>query len=518
MKVIGVRPGVVLAVTCLGSFVISLDLTIVNVALPSLSRKLGADNAELQWIVDAYSLTTAGLLLSAGNLGDRYGRRGWLIIGLAIVAVTSTMAACADTAADLIAARAAMGIGAAIIYPTSLALIANIFDDARRATAIGVWAAMTGIGIVVGPIAGGLLIEAASVGSIFWINVPIAAVAIAGAVLFVPTSRNPARVAVDFWGLLLSSVGLAVLTFTLIEGPGQGWLSGRTVAGFIVAAALLAAFLWQEHRSPFPMLDLSIFADRRFAGGSIAVTACYLTLCGFVFVMTHYLQFVTAYTPLQTGVRLVPLAVSVAAASVVAPRLVQRWGTTFVVTAGLVVYAAAMAWSGNFHVGTPYLEIGATMVMLGAGCGLTMAPATEAIMGSLSPASAGVESAVAGATRQVGGTLGVALIGSVYASVYTHRLDDRIAVADIAPDVRASLRVSMAEAQQVLGHLPVATEQVIRGVVESAFLDAVWASCLACAGVALALAVVVAIVLPEKVELEPPRRSQGAAEEMRQAL
>ncbi|WP_205876370.1 MFS transporter [Mycobacterium camsae] len=512
------RPGVALAVTCLGIFVISLDLTIVNVALPTLSRRLGASNAELQWIVDAYSLTTAALLLSAGNLGDRYGRRGWLNIGLAIVAVTSVMAACADSAASLIAARAAMGIGAAIIYPTSLALISNMFDGARRARAIGVWAAMTGIGIVVGPIAGGWLIESVSVGSVFWLNVPIALVAIAGATLFVPTSRNPVRTSIDLWGLLLSAAGLAVLTFTLIEGPGAGWLSGRTFTGFALAAVLLAAFLRQERRSPFPMLDLSIFADRRFAGGSIAVTTCYLTLCGFVFVMTHYLQFVTTYTPLQTGVRLLPLAVSVAAASVAAPRLAQRWGTTFVITAGLVVYAAAIAWSGTFNAATPYLEIGATMAMLGAGCGFTMAPATEAIMGSLSPATAGVESAVAGATRQVGGTLGVALIGSVYASVYSHRLNDRTTAADISPDVRASLRGSMAEAEKVLGQLPAGTGRLVRGVVESAFLDAVWASCLACAGVAVALAVVVAIVLPGNAEPASQRRPAAPAEGIRQAL
>ncbi|SON59929.1 Antiseptic resistance protein [Mycobacterium simulans] len=495
-----VRPEVALGVMCLSNFVASIDVTIVNVALPTLSRDLRADNAELQWIVDAYSLTAAGFLLTAGNLGDRYGRRGWLIVGLAIFGVTSAVAGSVGSAEALIAARAAMGLGAATIFPTTLALITNVFvDPTQRAKAIGLWSAIAGLGVVVGPIAGGWLLGQFPWGSIFWINVPIAAVAIVGAALFVPTSRDPARPPLDFPGLFLSGIAVTALTYTIIEAPNVGWTGGRTLTGLAGSAVMLATFLWHERRTSHPMLDLSIFADRRFAGGSIAVTTAYLTLCGFVFVMTQYLQFVTAYTPFQTGLRLLPLALSFAVASILAPRFAGRFGTPSVVAGGLAVYAAAIAWSGTFDTSTQYLVIAAAMALLGGGLGFTMAPATDAIMTSLSPATAGVGSAVTGATRQLGGTLGVAIIGSVFASVYTEKLDRSTALFYTTPRAHGSMRQSMAEAERVLGQLPATQAQSVRHAVESAFLDSVWASCLVCTAVAAAAAAAVAVVLPRNV-------------------
>jgi len=494
-----VHPGVVIAVVCVSNFVASIDLTIVNVALPTLSRVMKADNAELQWVVDAYSLTSAGLLLPAGNLGDRYGRRGWLNIGLALFAATSAIAASVDSAGALIAARAVMGVGAAVIFPTTLALVTNIFTDAtQRARAIGIWSAMNGIGIAVGPITGGWLLEHFALGSIFWINVPIALLALAGTSLFVPTSRDPARPPTHFAGLVVSAIGVTVLTYTLIEAPNIGWISARTCAGFALAAIMLPLFCWLERRTSHPMLDWSIFADRRFSGGSVAVTTAYLALCGFIFIGTQYLQFVTAYLPLEAGVRLLPLAVSFAGASVLAPRVVERFGTTAVVTAGLLIFAAALAASGGFGPHTPYWVIGAAMALLGGGLGLTMAPATEAIMGSLSLANAGTGSAVTGVTRQLGGCLGVAIVGSVFASVYTRALPDDAKLSDLDPAARAALRQSMAGAEHVLGRLPAAQAQAVRPLVESAFLDGVWAGCLTCAGFAVAGAVVVAILLPAR--------------------
>lgn len=497
----------VIAVMCLGNFVASIDLTIVNVALPTLSRVLQADNAELQWVVDAYSLTSAGLLLPSGNLGDRYGRRGWLIIGLALVAATSAAAGSAGSIGALIAARAVMGIGAAIIFPTTLALLTNIFTDAtQRARAIGVWSATNGIGIAVGPLTGGWLLQHFALGSIFWINVPVTVVAIAGAILCVPTSRDPARAPVHFAGLLVSAIGVTLLTYTIIEAPNVGWTSARTCAGFAVAATMLPLFGWLERRAVHPMLDLSVFASRRFCGGTAAVTTAYVALCGFIFIGTQYLQFVTAYTPLEAGVRLLPLAFSFAGASIVAPRFVERIGTTAVVTIGLLVFAVALAWSGDFDNGTPYVVIGSAMALLGGGLGLTMAPATEAIMGSLSLASAGTGSAVTGVTRQLGGCLGVAIVGSVFASVYTRSLGRNAALGDLDPGARAAMRQSMAAAQQVLGRLPAPQADGLRRVVESAFLDGVWAGCLVCAGCAVAGAVVVAVLLPAGAE----RRAQAA--------
>src|ERR1700753_2880848 len=237
------HPIAALAAICLSVFVISVDATIVNVALPTLSRELNADTAQLQWIVDAYTLVMAGLLLSAGTLRDRSGRRGWLSGGLALFAVTSVIAAQANSAEALIAARAAMGVGAAVIFPTTLGLITNIFTDAvRRAKAIGIWAAMVGVGVAAGPMSGGWLLEHFSWGSIFLVNVPVAAIAIVGGILFVPTSRDPAAPKVDMPGLVLSSVGVTALIYTVIESPQWGWGSARAVAGFGVAPGVFARF------------------------------------------------------------------------------------------------------------------------------------------------------------------------------------------------------------------------------------------------------------------------------------
>ncbi|HZC51035.1 MAG TPA: MFS transporter, partial [Mycobacterium sp.] len=234
------RPIPALAVICLGVFVISVDTTIVNVALPTLSRRLGADTAQLQWIVDAYTLVMSGLLLSAGSLSDRYGRRAWLNSGLALFALTSAVAAQANSADALIAARAAMGVGAAVIFPTTLGLITNIFTDpVPRAKAIGLWAAMVGVGVAVGPISGGWLLEHFWWGSIFMVNIPIAALAIVGGILFVPTSRDPAAPRVDVPGLILSAAGITLLVYTVIEAPTWGWTNGRTAAGFALATAVL---------------------------------------------------------------------------------------------------------------------------------------------------------------------------------------------------------------------------------------------------------------------------------------
>ncbi len=360
------HPIAALAFICLSVFVISVDATIVNVALPTLSRELNADTAQLQWIVDAYTLVMAGLMLSMGSLSDRFGRRAWLSAGLAVFALTSAVASQVDSAGALIWARAAMGVGAAVIFPTTLSLITNIFTDpAKRAKAIGLWAAMVGVGVAAGPISGGWLLEHFWWGSVFMVNVPVAAVAIIGGVLFIPTSRDPAAPPVDLPGLVLSSIGITALVYTVIEAPNWGWGSLHTAAGFAAAAVVLAAFaLWERH-TPHPMLDVSVFANRRFSGGSLAVTAGFLTLFGFIFVITQYFQFIKSYSAFETGVRLLPVAISIAVASIVGPRIVERIGTTAVVVAGLAIFAAGLAWASTADAGTPYLEIATPDVDVG---------------------------------------------------------------------------------------------------------------------------------------------------------
>ena len=508
-RVVGDHPIAALAVICLSVFVISVDATIVNVALPTLSRELDANTAQLQWIVDAYTLVMAGLLLSAGSLSDRYGRRGWLSAGLAVFAVTSAVAAQVHSADALIAARAAMGVGAAVIFPTTLGLITNIFTDpVPRAKAIGVWAAMVGVGVAAGPITGGWLLEHFSWGSIFLVNVPVAVVAIVGGILFVPTSRDPATPPLDIGGLILSSIGVTALVYTVIEAPDWGWSSARTAVGFGVAIAVLAGFAVWERAQRAPMLDVSVFANRRFSGGSLAVTAGFLTLFGFIFVITQYFQFIKSYSAFETGVRMLPVAVSIALASVLGPRLVERIGTTAVVAAGLAIFAAGLGWASTIDAATPYIQIAMQMVLLGGGLGLTTAPATESIMGSLSADKAGVGSAVNDTTRELGGTLGVAIVGSVFASVYSGGIGSAAVLAALPVDVRSTMERSTAAAYKVIGQLPAEQIADVRDALNHAFLHGLQIGALVCAAIALGAAVVVAGLLPARARQTAPSMTQ----------
>jgi predicted MFS family arabinose efflux permease len=298
-----------------------------------------------------------------------------------------------NSADALIAARAAMGVGAAVIFPTTLSLITNIFaDPIKRAKAIGLWAAMVGVGVAAGPITGGWLLEHFWWGSIFMVNVPVAVVAIVGGVLFIPTSRDPAAPRVDVPGLFLSAIGITALVYTVIEAPTWGGGSGRTAAGFALAIVVLAGFGMWEWRSSHPMLDVSVFANRRFSGGSLAVTAGFLTLFGFIFVITQYFQFIKSYSAFETGVRLLPVAASIVVGSVLGPRLVEKIGTTAVVASGLAIFAAGLAWASTADAATPYLEIAAQMVLLGGGLGLTTGPASAPQL-TTPPESSGARSA-----------------------------------------------------------------------------------------------------------------------------
>jgi EmrB/QacA subfamily drug resistance transporter len=387
-----------------------------------------------------------------------------------------------------------MGVGAAVIFPTTLGLITNIFTDpVPRAKAIGLWAAMVGVGVAVGPISGGWLLEHFWWGSIFMVNIPIAALAIIGGALFVPTSRDPAVPRVDVGGLILSAAGITALVYTVIEAPTWGWTNTRTATGFVIAAIVLAGFALWERRSTHPMLDVSVFFNRRFSGGSLAVTAGFLTLFGFIFVITQYFQFIKCYTAFETGVRLLPVAGSIALASIAGPRLVERIGTTAVVSAGLAMFAAGLAWASTVDATTPYNQIATQMLLLGGGLGLTTAPATEAIMGSLSVDKAGVGSAVNDTTRELGGTLGVAIAGSIFASVYSGQLGAAATLTGLPVE---PMRHSMALAHKVIGQLPAQRAGDVRDAVNHAFLDGLQVSTLVCAGIAFGAAIVVGWLLP----------------------
>lgn len=416
----------VLATVCAAVLVINLDTTIVNVALPSISRELSAGTRQLQWVVDGYNLAFAGLVLAAGGLSDRFGRRPALIIGLLGFAASSAVGALVSSAGALVGARVAMGLFAALIFPTTLSIITNAFRDRKeRAAALGIWGAVVGVGVAAGPVTGGLLLEHYYWGSVFWALVPVALLTALAAVALVPESRDPEVRRLDVTGLVLSVGMLGALTYTIIEGPARGWSSVATLTGFAVAALLLAAFVAAERRTPDPMLDVTLFRDRRFSAASAAVAITFFALAGFIFLITQYFQFVREYGALSTGARILPVATSIAVASVAGAALAPRIGTKVVVATGLALFGSAFLWIANVAVDASYAHvIVPQMVLMGLGMGLISTPATESILLVLPPGRAGVGSAVNDATRELGGTLGVAVVGSVFSSVYAARLAD----------------------------------------------------------------------------------------------
>jgi EmrB/QacA subfamily drug resistance transporter len=444
------RRWLVLAVLCASVLVVVLDGTIVNVALPTLATELGASTSELQWIVDAYVLVFAGLLMAAGSLGDRIGRKHVLIAGLTLFAGFSALGATAGSPGALIAWRAAMGVGAALMFPATLAILVNVFTVAKeRAVAIAVWAATAGIAVALGPVTGGWLLEHFWWGSVLMINVPVVAVAVVAIAVLVPNSRDATIERFDPLGTLLSIGAIGTIVWAVIEGPTHGWTSPTSLVAFGTGAALLAAFVaWQRH-TDHPMLDVSVFANRRFTAGSVAVTFAFFALMGFVFLVTQYFQFVRGYGTLEAGIRTVPFAIFTASTAPLSAKLAERVGTKAVVTAGLVSMAGGFAISAVTGVATSYWVIVVAMLFLGGGLGLVQAPATEAIMGSLPPAKAGVGSAVNDTARELGSTLGVAIVGSVFSSIYAGRLGTALAGSGVPGDAVEIAKESVGAAEVV---------------------------------------------------------------------
>ena len=479
------RRWAILAVLCLTVFITVLDGTIVNIALPSLSTELGASTRQLQWIVDAYLLVFTGLLLAAGGLGDRFGRKRALVVGLLAFGATSALAASAQDSTTLIVARALMGIGAALIYPATLALLTSVFTVAKeRAAAIGIWSAVSGLAVAAGPITGGWLLEHYWWGSVFLVNLPVVAVAVVAAVWLVPESKDSHVPRLDLAGLLLSVAAIGALVFTIIEAPEWGWTSTSTGLGFLASITLLAGFIRWELSVGEPMLPVRIFTNLRFSAASVAITSAFFALFGFIFLVTQYFQFVRGYGPLEAGVRTIPVAASIAIAAVFAPKLVARFGTTNVVTAGLLLMATAFAWISTDGVDTSYAQIVGQMILLGLGLGSTTAPATESIMGSLDVDKAGVGSAVNDTTRELGGTLGVAIIGSVFNSLYLGSLDTSEVVSQLPAEVQSITRESVGAARFVAPDLGALAGPYLDEV-NNAFLDGFQVASLVAAGIAL---------------------------------
>jgi len=459
--------------------VIGFDTTILNVALPTLGGAVHASNSQLQWIVDAYVLVFAGLLLPAGALGDRYGRKLLLLIGLAFFAGGSVVGALVHSPGQLIAVRAALGIGAAIITPISLAVLPQMFTEKDRGKAVALVTVGIGLGIPLGPLVGGYLLKHFWWGSIFLVNVPAAVLALVAVAVLVPESRDPSGAKVDVPGAVLSTAGLVAFVYGIIEVPDKGWGSPVVIGFLALGAVLLTGFVLWQLRTAYPTIDLSLFTRPRFLWGSIAATLASFTLFGVLFVVPQYLQLVQGYDALGSGLRLLPVMSGLIVAGGLGQRLAQWFGPKVPVTLGMAVIAAGLAWGSRTAVGSGYGQTAAWLSTVGFGVGLAMIPAMDAVLGTLPPGRAGSGTALTMTMRQVGGALGVAILGSVLADVYTAQ----------APGTGGSLPAAAAIAGRT-------HDLAILLAGQRAYLHAMDRVLLVCAAVALAGAVLAVAFLP----------------------
>ena len=504
------RRWLILGVLCFSLLVIVLDNSILNVALPAIVRQLDATNTQLQWMVDAYTLVFAGLLLTAGSLGDRFGRRPALQFGLVVFGLGSLASAMAGSAGALIASRGFMGIGGAFIMPATLSIITNVFPASERGRAIGFWAATAGVAVALGPLTGGFLLEHFYWGSVFLVNLPVVAFGLLAGVFLIPDSKDPSAPRLDPIGAVLSILGLTALLFAIIEAPENGWTDPVTIAGFVIAAVLLGGFAWWELHTDHPMLDFTFFRNPRFSAASAAITLTFFAMFGSLFVFSQYLQFVLGYTPLQTGVRLLAFAVPMMIIAPLSARLVHQLGTKRVVAAGMILTATGLVLLSFTAGQTTYAAVAWRMVVLACGLALTMAPATESIMGSLPLAKAGVGSAVNDTTRQVGGALGVAVLGSVFTSIYGSHLSNALSGQSLPADALEQAKDSVGAALRAAAAIGGSTGDGIGAAARSAFIDGFHAALRVGALVTIIGVVITLVWLPARAR---PRDIDRQAEE-----
>jgi EmrB/QacA subfamily drug resistance transporter len=405
-----------LAAVAFGLFMIMLDNTIVNVALPSIQRDLGAQLSELEWIVAGYALSFATLILTGGKLADLLGRRRIFTIGLAIFAGASLACALAPSAGFLIGARVVQGVGAALLNPATLSIISATFPPRERGAAIGIWAGVSATALAIGPLVGGLLVEQVGWSSIFYINVPIGVIAIAASYLLIDESKDTSEgQRVDPLGLASSAIGLFALTYGLIEANANGWTSPRIVGAFVVAVVALALFVLLESRQRVPMLDLRLFRSGTFAGANAVILMVSLALFGVLFFLSLYLQNILGYSPARAGAAFLPLTVLIVLLAPVAGRISDRRGSRWLLTIGMTLVAVQLLYLSRVGVHETYLGLVPAMVLGGVGMAFVMSPGTAAAMSGVPVDKAGVGSAVVNTSRQVGGSVGIALMGAIMA-------------------------------------------------------------------------------------------------------
>ncbi len=448
------RPGLVLAIVCLAALIINVDNTILNVALPTLVLELHATSSQLQWIVDSYAMVFAGLLLVGGTLADRFGRKRFFLIGMTVFALGSIGAALSGSVTTLIAFRAIMGAGAALTIPTSLAIINDIFrDPGQRARAIGAWGGTIGLGIAIGPIAGGLLLSRFWWGSIFLVNVPIACIAFLGAALVVPDSKNPHVDRPDPVGAVLSIAGLGLLLWAIIEGPTRGWASGAVVGAGVASLTVLGSFVLWESRSSHPMLKLDLFRHRRFSVALAAECLGVSGLMGALFLSTQFLQFDLGNSPLQAGLRILPIALMVIVGAAISPVAARLAGIKLTVGAALVSIAAGL-WqvASTSRFDTTYGDVVPGLLLIGFGAGLMLPTATNSVIGSVPQEDSGMGSATNTVALQIGGALGVAVMGSVMLTRYQSHMAAALVGRRVPASVAQTMFGSLGAALAVAAH------------------------------------------------------------------
>jgi EmrB/QacA subfamily drug resistance transporter len=504
-----------LAVLSLALLIIGLDNTILNVALPSLQDEFDASSKTLQWIVDSYLLVFAGLLLTMGTLGDRFGRKLALQVGLALFGGASLAVLVVDTANQLIVVRGLMGIGGAMIMPATLSIITNIFPREERGKAIGIWAAMASVGIGLGPLFGGLLLEFFSWQSVFLVNVPVAGIALVAGIVLVPRSRDPKPGAFDLVGAALSVAALLALVYPIIEAQEEGWTNPMILSCFGLAALLSVAFIRWELHVKEPMLNLSFFRNPRFSVASGAIGLAFFALFGSIFALTQWMQDAHGYSALQAGAAMVPLAAGLVLGAVSSIKLVDRFGTTRIVMAGLIGLGVNLALSLTWASDMAYLPLGGWFFAVALNMGWIMGPATESVMGAVPEEKSGVASAMNDVTRQVGGSLGTAVIGSLISSLYASRISD--SVTSLPDGARTAAEDSIGKANGVAEKLPADQAANLTHAAAGAFTDAMAIGFTVAGVVAVLAGIAVKLWLPARHVEQPAESDSLRSDELRAA-
>jgi EmrB/QacA subfamily drug resistance transporter len=497
----------ILAVLAVSLLIIIIDDTIINVAIPTLQRELGASASQLQWIVDAYIVVFAGLLLTMGSLGDRFGRKRFLQLGLVVFAGASVFGAYASSTSQLIWARALMGVGGALIMPSTLSILIDVFPREERVKAIGIWTGVASLGIPIGPIVGGWLLERFWWGSVFLLNLPIVAVALSIGWFLLPESRDPDPPRPDVPGLVLSVAALGSLVYGIIEAPSSGWISVWVIGALTIAVVSGAAFVVHEARTDQPMLDLRLFRNPRLAWGTAAVTLAGLAIGGLAFELTQYLQFVQGYTPLQAGLRFLPLAIGFGIAGPISQRVVPRAGSGRTVAAALAVAAVFLVALSRVGPGTSYWIVAGVLLAIGLGIGAAFVPATDSVMAAVPGANAGLGSALNDSGRQVGAALGIGILGAISNVLYASGIAGIAATLD--PRAAEPVKASVGGALEVASGIGGSIGSGLREAAVASFMDGFRVAMLVGAALLGVGAVLVLRYLPSRdVEPQPDIVSQ----------